>query len=107
MPVQSYLGIFADDTELYSPFCLPEDPSILQDDIDSVSQWCRTWLYFLNLPKCHHSTISHSSSNTQYFFSSENDGMLTRISTVTKEMDLGIGDLKFTSHVDQIVMKAI
>ena len=44
-----------------------------------------------------HSTNSHSSSNTEYF-SSENDGMLTRI-------DLGIvsfdRDLKFTSHVNQ------
>ena len=35
--------------------------------------------------------------------------MLTRISAVSEERDLGIvfdGDLKFTSHVNQIVMKA-
>ena len=42
-------------------------------------------------------------------FSSENDGMLTRTSNVIEERYLGIifdGDLKFASHVDQIVMKA-
>jgi len=38
-------------------------------DIDSVLQWWGTWLSFLNLPKCHHSTIGHSSFNTRYFFS--------------------------------------
>jgi len=77
--------------------------------MSAVLQWCVTWLSFLNLPKCYHSTIGHSSSNTEYFFSSENDGMLTRISTVTEEIDLGIvfdGDLKFASHVNQIVLKA-
>ena len=81
----------------------------MQDDIDSILQWCGTWLSFLNLLKCHHSTISHSSSNTEYSFSPEDDGMLTRISTLTEKRDLGIvfnRDLKFTFHVNQIVMKA-
>jgi len=51
----------------------------------------------------------HSSFNTEYLFPSENGGISTTISTVAKERDLGIvfdGDLKFTSHVNQIVMKA-
>ena len=70
-------------------------------------QWCDTWLSFLNLPKCHHSTIDHFSSNTEYFFPSENE--TNSISIVTEEKDLGVifdKDLKFTPHVNQIVMKA-
>ena len=46
--IQSYL---ANNTKLYCPISSPGDPSILQDDIDSVLQWCDTWLSFLNLPK--------------------------------------------------------
>ena len=105
--IQSYLGIFADDTKLYRPICSSEDSSILQEDIDSALQWCDTWLSFLNLPKCHYSTIGHSSSSTEYYFSSENEANM--ISMVVEEKDLGVvfdKDLKFTSHVNQIVMKA-
>ena len=47
--IQSYLGIFADDTKLYRPICSSEDSSILQEDIDSALQWCDTWLSFLNV----------------------------------------------------------
>ena len=104
--IQSYLGIFADDTKLYRPICSSEDSSILQEDIDATLQWCDTWLSFLNLPKCHYSTIGHS-SNTEYYFSSENEANM--ISMVVEEKDLGVvfdKDLKFTSHVNQIVMKA-
>ena len=48
---------------------------------------------------------------TLSIFSSENDGTLTRILTISKERDVCIvfefdWDLKFTSHVNQIVMKA-
>ena len=105
--IQSYLGIFADGTKLYHPICSSEDSSILQEDIDSALQWCDTWLSFLNLPKCHYSTIGHSSPNTEYYFPSENEANM--ISMVVEEKDLGVvfdKDLKFTSHVNQIVMKA-
>jgi len=65
-----------------------------------------TWLSFLILPKCHHNTTDHSSSNTEHYFSSENQA--NAIFIVMEEEDLGIifdKNLKFTLHVHQIVMK--
>ena len=49
----------------------------------------------------------HSSSTTEYYFPSENEANM--ISMVVEENELGVvfdKDLKFTSHVNQIVMKA-
>jgi len=105
--IQSYLGIFADDTKLYRPISSSGDPLILQDDINSTLQWCDTWLSFLNFPKCHHNTIGHSSSNTEYVLPSEVEDI--PICTVAEEKDLGIvfdGQLKFSSHINQTITKA-
>ena len=83
-----YTQIFADDTKLYRPINSSEDPLTLQDDINSTLQWCDTWLSFLNFPKCHHSTIGHSSSNTEYILPSEAEDNL--ICTMAEEKDLSI-----------------
>ena len=104
--IQSYLWIFTDGTKLYRPISSSADPLTLQDDINSTLQWCDTWLSFLNFPKCHHSTIGHSSSNTEYVLPSVAED--NPICTVEEEKDLGIvfdGQLKFSSHINQIVMK--
>ena len=61
----------------------------------------------MNFPKCHHSTIGHSSSNTEYVLPSEAED--NPICTVAEEKDLGIvfdGQLKFSSHINQTVAKA-
>ena len=60
--VQSYMGIFADDTKIYRPIISPTDYNILQSDINSVLQWCDIWLLFLNYSKCHYNSIGPACS---------------------------------------------
>ena len=44
--IQSYVGIFADDTKIYRTITSLIDYDILQSDINSALQWCDVWLSF-------------------------------------------------------------
>ena len=45
--ILSSLGLFADDTKIYCPIFLPADIDMLQQDLNSLVEWCGTWLSFL------------------------------------------------------------
>ena len=47
----------ADDTLLYRVINTPNDISILQADLDSLSQWAEKWQMTFNASKCAHLTI--------------------------------------------------
>ena len=106
--IQSYVGIFADDTKIYHPITSPIDYDIFQVDINSALQWCDVWLSFFNSSKCHHNRIGSSSSIRQYYLFSSDD-ITHPITVVSNERDLGVTfdrDLKFIDHIKTIVQKA-
>ena len=90
--VQSYMGIFADDTKIYRPIISPTDYNILQSDINSVLQWCDIWLSFLNYSKCHYNSIGPALSDRQYYLYTDDD--THPISFVLIEKDLGLRLIK-------------
>ena len=61
--ILSLLGLFADDTKIYRPIFLPADIDMLQQDLNSLVEWCDTWLSFLNFSKCKHMSIGPQSTS--------------------------------------------
>ena len=107
--INSFVGIFADDTKIYRPISCLNDSVVLQQDINSLSKWCDVWLSFLNFSKCKHVSFGSSTSFTgrQYYFYSDRDTY--QISAVESERDLGIifnNSLQFKSHINEIIHKA-
>ena len=105
--VQSFLGLFADDTKIYRPITSPIDISLLQQDLISILDWCGIWLSSLNFTKCKHMSIGRESTANQYYFYLDNEAH--QIHTVQEERDLGVTfdeHLHFNTHIKEIIHKA-
>ena len=51
--VDSTLRLFADDAILYRSINTVNDSDILQNDIDKLVSWSKTWQMQFNVTKCH------------------------------------------------------
>ena len=51
--LDSTLRLFADDALLYRPINTMNDTIILQNDIDKLVSWSKTWQMQFNVTKCH------------------------------------------------------
>ena len=108
--ILSSLGLFADDTKIYRPIFLPADIDMLQLDLNSLVEWCGTWLSFLNFSKCKHVSIGPKSTSTaprQYYFNLDDE--VHQISSVQEQKDLGVTfdeNLHFKTHINQIIHRA-
>ena len=108
--ILSSLGLFADDTKIYRPIFSPADIDMLQQDLNSLVEWCGTWLSFLNFSKCKHMSICPKSTSTtpkQYYFNLDDE--VHQILTVQEQKDLGDTfdeNLHFKTHVNQIICRA-
>ena len=51
--IRSSVRLFADDCVLYRNIKSPIDCQILQDDLNSLSQWETDWQMKFNVAKCH------------------------------------------------------
>ena len=64
--IQSSLWTFADDTKICQPILTIEDQNILQNDLDVLTQWNKTWQGFLNISKCKHLSLGSTSVGGTY-----------------------------------------
>ena len=93
-----------------SPIFLPADIDMLQQDLNSLVEWCGTWLSFLNFSKCKHMSIGPKSTSTaprQYYFNLDDE--VHQISSVQEQKDLGVTfdeNLHFKTHINQIICRA-
>ena len=98
--------LFADDSKLVRSIASFSDCSVLQEDIFSIMEWCRTWNLNLNKEKCAAIHFSLSSSlNPQ----SDYKIMDTSINFIESHRDLGImvnNKLSWSKHYDYISLKA-
>ena len=98
--------LFADDTKIYRELSdINVDTSLLQSDLDRVSDYAKTWLMSFNPDKCEVMKISHQRDHsipTYHFFGKS-------LKVVNKSKDLGqimSSDLKWGDHVNATVNKA-
>ena len=79
--------LFADDTKIYRELSdMNIDTSLLQSDLDRVSDWPKTWQVSFNPDKCEVMRISHQRDHsipTYQFFGKS-------LKVVNKSKDLGI-----------------
>ncbi|CAB4036156.1 Hypothetical predicted protein, partial [Paramuricea clavata] len=99
------VSMFADDTKCHRHLRNFQDTIILQQDLDSVANWCSDWKMDLNQTKCvamHFSRIAQPMI-TQYTISD------TPVLQSSSQKDLGItttNDLKWNKQVQEISTKA-
>ena len=62
--IKSKIKLFADDSIVYREIWSPEDHNILQQDLDTLAEWSKTWLMHFNVKKmCF--TFHHSQTQPQ------------------------------------------
>ena len=86
--IQCKLGVFADDTKIYSIINNMCNTMELQCDLDNMQEWCRTWLLKLNLEKCKVMHIGKSLNTTYKMEISP--GSCIDLCEVNSEKDLGL-----------------
>ena len=106
--VQSFIKLFADDTKIYKP-CDNELSSItLQNDIDRMTDWSKTWLLKFNEQKCKHLQLGQQQLNTEFKMKTDTNNEIV-IESTSSEKDLGIiidNRLNFQEHIYTQISKA-
>ena len=95
--------IFADDTKIASKVNSCDQADLLQEDLNRLYEWTRTWKMQFNGKKCH--VLHIGKTNPKYLY--HINGCL--VTPVHKEKDLGVvmtRDLKASSNVNECVKRA-
>ena len=95
--------IFADDTKIYRAISTPEDNSLLQKDLDSVTKWSQEWQLHFNEDKCKVLHLGRNNEGHSYHMGH------TELEATLVEKDLGVHmdhELKFHHHVNTSAKKA-
>ena len=103
LALKSRMTLYADDSKVIGPASTLEDTSQLQNDLDLLSVWAKSWLLTFNVSKCHVLHFGHKNINTTYSLY----GQL--LSPVLEERDLGVivdNDLKFSTHAKKAAASA-
>ena len=66
--IRSSVRLFADDCVLYRNIKSPIDCQILQDDLNSLSQWETNWQMKFNVAKCHSMRVTRHLPDKQILF---------------------------------------
>ena len=84
--VQSQLRLFADDCIIYRAITTSEDHLILQEDMNLLCKWAKTWQMEFNISKGNILKISHLHNNSNYNYMMYN----TQLKEVIEHKYLGI-----------------
>ena len=101
----SNIRLFADDVILYRPINTPEDTDILQNDINSLHNWEKTWQMKFNISKCFIMNVTHQRKFVPHEYHL-GDSILQ---VVSNHPYLGVNlsnNLSWASHINQTVNKA-
>jgi len=105
--IVSSLKMFADDTKLWREMRTESESSILQKDLNSLTDWSKRWLLKFNPSKCKLMHIGHR-LRTEYYME-DDTGIKAKIEEVDIEKDLGIyikNDLKVSTQCVKAAGKA-
>ena len=93
--VNCSIKMFADDTKLFRTVKSIDDCNILQNDLDTLSQWTNEWLLSFNIDKCKVMHIGKNNPKLEYTMITENENKI--LIETREEKDLGVwitNDLK-------------
>ena len=93
--VNCSIKMFADDTKLFRTVKSIDDCNILQNDLDTLSQWTNEWLLSFNVDKCKVIHIGKNNPKLEYTMRTENENKI--LIETREEKDLGVwitNDLK-------------
>ena len=99
------IALFADDAKLVMKISNVEDCLALQDDLNNLSDWGKTWGMYFNVSKCKVLTVSrsHNPFTKEYCI---NENILEHVGNFK---DLGVvidSKLTFREHVRTLINKA-
>ena len=103
--ITSQVRLFADDTAVYLTVTSKKDSQTLQQDLQTLEQWEKTWEMHFNPSKCHvmHISRAHNPIQTQYVL----HGQVLEAVDHAKYLGLEIShDLKWNHHVQNVTTKA-
>ena len=105
--IRSSVRLFADDCVLYRNIKSPIDCQILQDDLNSLSQWETNWQMKFNVAKCHFMRVTRHLPDKQILFDyTLHQQKLEQVQSA-KYLGLTITDnLDWGQHVSEISCKA-
>ena len=101
--IESTIKIFADDTKIFRAISKSLDSTTLQNDLNKLITWSKTWLLPFNYEKC--VTVHYGNNNPRSIYKIDNN----QINSSNSEKDLGVhfdNKLKFSPHIRNIVAKA-
>ena len=99
-------SLFADDSKLFRRISSIIDCILLQNDLNTLFEWCTTWKIYLNIKKCYFIAFTNKRKNKVNFIYYLGDSQLSSVSVIK---DLGVylsSDLNFHFHIDFITKKA-
>lgn len=105
--INSQCFLFADDLKLSRRVDNPNEAFKLQEDLDSLSRWCKQNHMTLNTNKCYHIRFSRKKHNCCKDVTYRIDDI--PLKQVQQIRDLGIlldSELRFDTHIDKITSKA-
>ena len=103
--VYNTVYLFADDTKLFGLANSPEDTSTLQNDLDLLHNWSKTWLLDFHPDKCKILRLGNRNNKPLQQYTLNN----TILEDTSCEKDLGVwidSKLNFNMHIDEKVKKA-
>ena len=105
--IRSSVRLFADDCVLYRNIKSPMDCQILQDDLNSLSQWETDWQMKFNVAKCHSMRVTRHLPDKQILFDyTQHQQILEQVQSA-KYFGITITDnLDWDQHVSEISCKA-
>lgn len=101
----SQVSIFADDLKLYK--CIKDwaDVSLLQADLDTISEWCVRNKMKLNPLKCNHIKFTRKKNIVESCYSIS--GQIVEESTKIRDLGVLLDDkLNFIEHIDNIITRS-
>ena len=103
--VNSFTGVFCDDTLVAKEITKPSDATELQEDINNINEWTKIWKMNFNISKCVQMTVTNKIKqiNNDY---SLNDNILKKEKMI-KYLGVIIDDkLTFRQHIQEKSKKA-
>ena len=99
--VNCSIKMFADDTKLFRTVKTIDDCNILQNDLNTLSQWTSDWLLSFNVDKCKVMHIGKNNPKIDYIMRTENENRI--LIETSEEKDLGVWITNDLKHEKQVI----